>query len=84
MVATKCPSPHPCAQLVSVTNNEGKYNLNKNGCTKQSGGWRGGGSRSYFRHGVRAASDSKEALDVLDWSIGQIERGDLLAMLLLR
>lgn len=43
MVATKCPSPHPCAQLVSVTNNEEKYNLNKNGCTKQSGGWRGGG-----------------------------------------
>lgn len=46
-------------------------------------GWRGGGSRSYFHHGVRAASDSKEELDVLDWSIGQIERGDLLAMMLL-
>lgn len=46
-------------------------------------GWRGGGSRSYFRHGVRVASDSKKALDVLDWSIGQIKRGDLLAMMLL-
>lgn len=48
------------------------------------GGVRGGGSRLYFLHGVRAASDSKEALDVLDWSIGQMERRDLLAVMLLQ
>lgn len=46
-------------------------------------GWKGRGSKSSFLHGIRGASDSKEALDILDWSTGQIKRGDRLAMMLL-